>query len=160
MRARIPVLLAALFLSATVALGGCADGDGHGEASSAPATSGPPASQTTADLQVSIRSNGTEESSHYHLLCSGVAALPASEHPNADAACALVARQPQLLAGSKSRVDEACTMQYGGPAIAVVSGTLEGRAIERRFDRRDGCGISDWQSALPLLVDEPSGSLQ
>jgi hypothetical protein len=45
----------------------------------------------------------------------------------------------------------ACTDIYGGPQTATVTGTLRGKAVSARFSRRNGCEVSRWQLALPLL---------
>lgn len=47
--------------------------------------------------------------------------------------------------------DVACTEQYGGPDVAHVTGTIDGRAVDTRFDRADGCGIADWELVQPIL---------
>jgi hypothetical protein len=49
----------------------------------------------------------------------------------------------------------ACTQQFGGPQTAAVKGTLRGEAVDARFSRTNGCEISRWQTAAPLL--EASG---
>jgi hypothetical protein len=45
----------------------------------------------------------------------------------------------------------ACTQQYGGPETATVKGTLHGETIDAKFSRVNGCEISRWQEAAPLL---------
>ena len=45
----------------------------------------------------------------------------------------------------------ACTQQYGGPETATVKGTLHGETIDANFSRVNGCEISRWQQAAPLL---------
>lgn len=156
MRHRTTWILGALLLGATAMFTGCADDGGPGGPPSAPSSSQAP----TADLQISIRANGTDESARYHLLCNGPLALEQSEHPRAAAACALLDASPQILVPPAANATRMCTQQYGGPAIAQVTGTLDGRAVDRGFDLRDGCGISDWAAALALLVDQPTGTLQ
>ncbi len=47
--------------------------------------------------------------------------------------------------------DVACTEQYGGPDVAHVVGTIDGRLVDTRFHRADGCGIADWDLAQPIL---------
>lgn len=47
--------------------------------------------------------------------------------------------------------DVACTEQYGGPDVAHVVGTIDGRAVDTRFHRADGCGIADWELVQPIL---------
>jgi Subtilisin inhibitor-like len=47
--------------------------------------------------------------------------------------------------------DTACTEIYGGPAVAVVTGRLDGRRVWARFTRENGCQIERWQRLVPLL---------
>ena len=47
--------------------------------------------------------------------------------------------------------DVACTELYGGPETATVSGTLDGRRIDGRFARNNGCEIARWEKVAPLL---------
>jgi hypothetical protein len=47
----------------------------------------------------------------------------------------------------------ACTQLYGGPQTLRVTGTIEGRAVNRRFARTNGCEIADFTrvaGALPV----------
>jgi len=44
-----------------------------------------------------------------------------------------------------------CTDIYGGPQVAYVRGTLDGRRIWARFARNDGCQISRWNRVAFLL---------
>jgi outer membrane lipoprotein SlyB len=46
----------------------------------------------------------------------------------------------------------ACTQIYGGPQTLRVTGTIDGRAVKRRFARTNGCEIADYgrvAGALP-----------
>jgi len=45
----------------------------------------------------------------------------------------------------------ACTQQYGGPDTATVKGTLNGKPVDARFSRTDGCEISRWEKVQALL---------
>jgi hypothetical protein len=47
--------------------------------------------------------------------------------------------------------DMACTAIYGGPAVARVSGTLHGEAVDARFSLEDGCQINRWERNRELL---------
>ena len=47
--------------------------------------------------------------------------------------------------------DVACTEQFGGPQTATVTGTLDGREVDARFARNNGCEIARWEKAAPLL---------
>ena len=47
----------------------------------------------------------------------------------------------------------ACTQLYGGPQTLRVTGTLDGRRVNRRFARTNGCEIADFArvaAALPV----------
>jgi hypothetical protein len=44
-----------------------------------------------------------------------------------------------------------CTQQYGGPEEATVKGTIAGRRVNASVNRRDGCGIAEWNMLIPLL---------
>ena len=47
--------------------------------------------------------------------------------------------------------DVACTELFGGPQTARISGTLDGRAVDARFARNNGCEIARWDKVAPLL---------
>jgi subtilisin inhibitor-like len=47
--------------------------------------------------------------------------------------------------------DRMCTMQYGGPEVARVTGQIDGQQVDATLDRTDGCGISEWQAATALV---------
>ena len=44
----------------------------------------------------------------------------------------------------------ACTMIYGGPQTASVTGTLDGEKIDVSFSREDGCQLARFDAAAPL----------
>ncbi|MFB7913773.1 SSI family serine proteinase inhibitor [Streptomyces sp. NPDC056061] len=46
-----------------------------------------------------------------------------------------------------------CTLQYGGPATARVTGTWQGRHVDAAFSRADGCELSRWNTLRPVLPD-------
>lgn len=52
----------------------------------------------------------------------------------------------------------ACTMQYGGPETATVTGTLFGEPVNVDFSRTDGCEIARWDAAAPLWTGKVPGS--
>ena len=47
--------------------------------------------------------------------------------------------------------DTICTQIYGGPQTARVRGRLEGRPIDVRFGRSNGCEIHSWNRVKFLL---------
>jgi hypothetical protein len=38
----------------------------------------------------------------------------------------------------------ACTMIYGGPQVALVTGSFRGKQIRATFSRKDGCQLARW----------------
>ncbi len=73
-------------------------------------------------------------------------------HPNRKAACgALLGSDGRaLLAPVPAGV--ACTMIYGGPERALVSGTWNGKRVSTAFSRVDGCQIARWEKAKSLFA--------
>ncbi|MFZ3569237.1 SSI family serine proteinase inhibitor [Streptomyces sp. BH097] len=47
--------------------------------------------------------------------------------------------------------DARCTMQYGGPATARVTGNWHGRVVDSSYALSNGCEISRWQQLEPVL---------
>jgi hypothetical protein len=46
--------------------------------------------------------------------------------------------------------DQPCTMIYGGPGKATVTGTLNGTPINATFTRSGGCEIARWDRMVEL----------
>ncbi|MFC9957282.1 SSI family serine proteinase inhibitor [Streptomyces nigra] len=101
-------------------------------------------------LVVTVRGTGAGDGTR-ELTCH-----PAGgDHPDAARACAALDRGTRW--GRDLFAPDApgglCTMQYGGPATAHVTGTWAGRPVDARFDRGDGCAIARWNRFVPLLPD-------
>lgn len=50
------------------------------------------------------------------------------------------------------REDLVCTQVYGGPQVARVTGTVQGKRVWATFSRQDGCQISRWDALAPWLL--------
>ncbi len=74
-------------------------------------------------------------------------------HPRVSEACELLDRETVYGRDLFAPVPEGslCTMQYGGPATAHVTGTWAGRPVDARFGRGNGCEIARWDRLVPLL---------
>ncbi|MFV0134943.1 SSI family serine proteinase inhibitor [Streptomyces sp. HMX87] len=135
--------------SAHVPAAGHAAGDAIG-------TLMPPPARDDDRLTVTVEGAGQGVDGTYELRCrpSG------GSHPDPDGACAAVDRSTR--AGqdvfAPVPVGTVCTMQYGGPATARVTGTWAGRPVDATYDRRDGCEIARWDRLVPLLPDPRSAS--
>jgi hypothetical protein len=75
---------------------------------------------------------------------------PGGSAPRPVAACRAVAAAGRA-AFRPIPPDAACTQIYGGPAVALVTGRLDGRRVWARFDRENGCEIDRWQRLVLLL---------
>lgn len=152
---RLPRTVLAL-AAAALLLAGCADSNpGSAPSSSQPAASptasspsAPPAAATS--LSVELMADGEAVTDTWTLACDGAAPTGESGAPDPAAACAALAEGGTALFAEPGS-DVACTMQYGGPQRAVVSGTVEGEEVAAEFAASDGCQISRWDALSGLL---------
>ncbi|MEU0249146.1 SSI family serine proteinase inhibitor [Streptomyces sp. NPDC006235] len=105
-------------------------------------------------LTVAVRNAGGEVDGTYELYCGP----DGGSHPDPRGACAALERDTRWGKDVFAPAPEGdfCTMQYGGPATAHVTGTWAGRPVDATYDRRDGCGIARWDRLVPLLPDMTS----
>jgi hypothetical protein len=71
--------------------------------------------------------------------------------------CRLARRLRSSLA-SEPDPRRACTQLYGGPETARIRGTIEGREVDRRLSRTNGCEIADWDRVALLLPVKAVGT--
>jgi hypothetical protein len=45
-----------------------------------------------------------------------------------------------------------CTMIYGGPQVARVTGTFRGHKVWATFKRVDGCAVARWNKVAFLFL--------
>lgn len=100
-------------------------------------------------LTVTVLDAGAEADGTYELTCHP----GGGTHPDPTGACAVAERDTRWGEDTFAPVPEGsfCTLQYGGPATAHVTGTWAGRPVDATYDRRDGCEISRWDRMVPLL---------
>ena len=99
-----------------------------------------------ADLTVALDEGGTGTTTTWTLTCEP----PGGDHADPEAACAALAAAGVEAFAPPPR-DETCTEQWGGPQVAVVSGTVGETAVQARFSRTNGCEIGRWDALAPLL---------
>ncbi|WP_217248560.1 SSI family serine proteinase inhibitor [Streptomyces sp. AC602_WCS936] len=116
-----------------------------------PATAADPGARATNHLTVTVRDAGPDADGTYELSCGPAGGT----HPDPAGACAVVERDTRWGQEAFAPVPEGsvCTMQYGGPATAHVTGFWAGRPVDVTYDRRDGCEISRWDHMVPLLPE-------
>jgi hypothetical protein len=91
-------------------------------------------------------SSGTGEGSTWRLTCDP----PGGDHPDPVGACrALETNGAAALPPVPKWMR--CTMIFGGPERATVTGTWRGQRVSASFDRTNGCEISRWSRLVPLL---------
>ncbi|MEV5978899.1 SSI family serine proteinase inhibitor [Streptomyces sp. NPDC052114] len=103
----------------------------------------------TDRLTVTVTDSGGEGDGTYELKCHPTGGT----HPDAAGACA---RLEEVTVYGKDPFapvppDAMCTMQYGGPATAHITGTWQGRPVDATYDRSNGCEISRWDGLVPVL---------
>ena len=136
------VVLAGL---AAVALSACAQDSVGGSDEEGPDD---PATSLTITVQADPESG--EEPRVMTLQCDPVG----GDHPNAQAACeVLAAADPQVFEPVPE--DQPCTMIYGGPQEATITGSLDGVEIDARFIRQNGCEIARWDALGTAVFDVP-----
>ncbi|WP_229821249.1 MULTISPECIES: SSI family serine proteinase inhibitor [Streptomyces] len=99
-------------------------------------------------LTVTVRGAGRADGT-YELKCHP----HGGSHPDARGACGRLDRNTTWSRSPFTPVPPGtvCTMQYGGPATARITGTWAGRPVDASFDRRNGCEIARWDALVPVL---------
>ncbi|MET9775192.1 SSI family serine proteinase inhibitor [Streptomyces sp. NPDC006367] len=102
-------------------------------------------------LTITVRDAGPGADGTYELYCHP----DGGSHPDPAGACAVLDQDTRWGQDAFAPVPEGsiCTMQYGGPATAHVTGVWAGRPVDAVYDRSDGCQVSRWDRMVPLLPD-------
>ncbi|HSJ93412.1 MAG TPA: SSI family serine proteinase inhibitor [Gaiellaceae bacterium] len=142
--------LAAPALALGLALAGCgAAGDRNGGDTSGPG--GDDAEPATA-LELTVWPEGQDagRAESWTLECDPAGGT----HPAPDTACTLLADNADLLEPLPD--DVMCTQQFGGPEQASIRGTFQGREVDLRYSRANGCEIARWERLAPVLQADAS----
>ncbi|MGW1029249.1 SSI family serine proteinase inhibitor [Streptomyces sp. NPDC002577] len=100
-------------------------------------------------LTITVQGAGGGTDGTYELKCGPAGGT----HPNPAGAClrldeqAAEGRDP-FAPRSPGAI---CTMQYGGPATAHVTGVWHGRRVDATYNRGDGCEVARWDAIVPVL---------
>ncbi|MFF0779119.1 SSI family serine proteinase inhibitor [Streptomyces sp. NPDC003720] len=110
-----------------------------------------PEDETGDHLTVVVRHAGRGLDGTYQVSCHPTAGT----HPDAAGACRTLDANTQWGRDTFAPVapDSVCTLVYGGPATARVTGTWAGRPVDAAYDRGNGCEIARWDRMVPLLPD-------
>jgi Subtilisin inhibitor-like len=107
-------------------------------------------------LVVSLTDNPAFDG-QYDLRCHPVG----GNHPYAKQACAQLDSQTRWgsdLFAPVGKGDQ-CTMIYGGPQRAKVTGTWAGRPVNAQFNRTNGCETARWNRFSSLLGNPESSPM-
>jgi len=132
---RLAVILLAC---AAAALPGCGEDEEQAAAPAAPADAG------STRLSVEVTRAGPQPVT-VTLACGGAEPCDAGR----------VRRLDRVLRREDEDPARACTLQYGGPEQARVTGTLEGRSVDVTVTRANGCGIADYDALFAALGRTP-----
>lgn len=140
----VRVTMTALFTAVLLTTAACGQGSGtQAGGSVTPTSTGDAAAQ--ADLTIVVN-DGKGNATTWHLTCS-----PAGgDHPTPAKACAVLAEHGAT-ALPPVPTDRMCTELYGGPQTARITGTWQGRTVDARLSRTDGCQIARWDALVGLL---------
>jgi hypothetical protein len=130
-----------------------------------PGGNNPPDEAAGVDLTVRLTEAPGAPDYEFRLVlrCCGLWQSPSLEGstlPDPAAALAAVEQFGEEVFLAPRRADMMCTQQYGGPQVAVVTGTFHGRPVHSRFSLTDGCEIARWRAMAPLFGGTPGSSGQ
>ena len=135
MRLLFPILAVVALVTACASQPGAAGG--AGSSSSAPPDNA---------LVVEIHRGGSAPAETYMLTCGTTVT---GNHPDGGAACAHLATLKNPFAPIPG--DMMCNQIYGGPQTAHVTGRWNGKTVDLKLSRTDGCRVEQWASLGPLL---------
>ncbi|MEW2045643.1 SSI family serine proteinase inhibitor [Streptomyces sp. NPDC005476] len=102
-------------------------------------------------LTVTVRHAGGRADGTFEVYCHP----ERGSHPDVGSACRAVDRNSRWGRDTFAPAPSGgvCTMRYGGPATAHVTGRWAGRPVDATYDRSNGCQIERWDRLVPLLPD-------
>ena len=103
------------------------------------------------DLTVTLTEEPGGGEHIFRLVADGGRPVDGSNLPDPEAALEALERFGDDIFFPKPGPPRLCTQQYGGPQVAVVTGTFRGRPVNAAFRRTDGCEIARWKAMAPLL---------
>lgn len=103
------------------------------------------------DLTIRFKVDPAAEEYVFRLQSDDGTPAASSNLPDPQAALAAVQEFGERIFFPEPGPPRLCTQQYGGPQVAVVTGTFHGRRVDCMFSRIDGCEISRWNTMAALL---------
>ncbi|MET7639336.1 SSI family serine proteinase inhibitor [Streptomyces sp. NPDC005438] len=108
--------------------------------------------QARDHLTVTVFGADQAYAKRYELRCEPTG----GDHPRAEEACEALNRTTRGVRNpfQSTSGDTNCSMIYGGPATATITGTWRGAPVDARFSRENGCEIARWDTLVPVLPDQ------
>jgi hypothetical protein len=101
----------------------------------------------SASLSITVwPKSRTHAATHWTLRCDP----PGGTLPARSTACRRLSSTPDDPFAPVPR-EAVCTLIYGGPQEALVTGTFRGRRVWTRFTRQNGCQIQRWNRVAYLF---------
>ena len=120
-----------------LAVGGCSNGEDDQPG-------------TSTDLTITVTADEGATPVVMQLECDP----PRGDHPQPAEACKEIAAAGLSIFQPVPK-DQACTMIYGGPQEATISGSFKGAHVEGEFNRSNGCEIDRWEKLGTTVFDLP-----
>ncbi|NKX51795.1 serine protease inhibitor [Arthrobacter deserti] len=108
---------------------------------------------TDARLKFVLSTQGVQGSREQTLECVDPEPTGNSTVRDPAAACAALAKSGEAVFFALPNPDRICTQQYGGPQKARVTGTLDGKPVDKESSLTDGCRIAEWHAMQALFGD-------
>ena len=145
------VFAAALVLTVVVSTTACAQQTPSTGSAAPDATSAAPSASGEIDLTIELTEAPGAAARQFRLIADGSTPAAGSTLPDPAAALAAVEQHGEKMFFPVPAPNRVCTEQYGGPQVAVVTGSFRGKAVNATFKRTNGCEISSWQALAPLF---------
>ena len=104
-----------------------------------------------AELFIMLTSADSTARFEQLLVCRDSRPAEGSTVIDPEGACAALAKHGDKVFFELPDPNRLCTQQYGGPQQAHVTGTFNGREVNKHFSLTDGCKISEWNAMAALL---------
>lgn len=108
------------------------------------------ASSDGTSLNIEVRNTSAVKTKSYTLTCSPTG----GNLPQAGKACAVLANAKGDPFAPTPK-DQMCTQIYGGPEVAKVTGTWNGKQVDSQFSRKNGCELKRWATLGDLFGPVP-----
>jgi subtilisin inhibitor-like len=116
-----------------------------------PEVASPAPAEPATKLTIAVKASAQAPAKTWALTCGPVGGT----HPDAAAACATLDKVTVDDPFKPVPKHQMCTMIFGGPEEATVTGTWKGKPVNAKFNRKNGCEMSRWSNLAALFGPVP-----